>query len=90
MQKYIDCIGYKMVRDLSCATPNSIKSLHLIINKINGYIEESNENKYLTLVPTDESKDTLKRYEELWSKLRDLLRSITNRLHNRLHNDSDN
>ena len=33
----------------------------LIINKINGYIEEGNGNKYLTLVPTNESKDILKK-----------------------------
>ena len=30
------------------------------------------------LVPTDESKDTLKKYEELWDKIRDLIRSINN------------
>ena len=29
--------------------------------------------KYLTLIPTKESKDTLKRYEELWKKLEILL-----------------
>ena len=29
------------------------------------------------LVSTDESKDTLKKNEELWKKIRDLLRSIT-------------
>ena len=32
----------------------------------------------MTLVPTDESKDTLKEYEELWDQIRDLTRSITN------------
>ena len=32
-------------------------------------------SKYLTLVPTDESKK-IKKYEELWSKIRDLIRSI--------------
>ena len=26
-------------------------------------------------VPTDESKDTLKKFEELWKKVRDLIRS---------------
>ena len=31
----------------------------LIINKSNGYIEESNGNKYLTLIATDESKEIL-------------------------------
>ena len=34
----------------------------------------------MTLVPTDESKDTLKMYELLWNKIRDLIRSITNNL----------
>ena len=36
-----------------------------------------NKNKYLTLVPTNESKEIIKKYEELWSKIRDLIRSIT-------------
>ena len=30
------------------------------------------------LVPNDENKDTLKKYEEMWSKIRDLIRSVTN------------
>ena len=42
------------VKDLSYRTLNSVNSLYLIINKINGYFEESKENKYLTLAPTDE------------------------------------
>ena len=33
----------------------------------------------MTLVPSDESKDTLKKYEELWDRIRDLIRLITNR-----------
>ena len=41
-------------------------------------IEENNWNKYLTLVSTDERKDTLKKFEELWSKIRNLIRWITN------------
>ena len=32
----------------------------------------------MTLAPTDRSKDTLKKHEELWNKIRDLIRSITN------------
>ena len=41
----------------------SVKPLYLIINKMNEYIKECNGNKYLTLVPTDESKNTLKKYQ---------------------------
>ena len=44
---------------------------------MNGYFEGINKIKYLTLVPTKESKEKTKRYEELWSKIRDLIRSIT-------------
>ena len=52
-------------------------SLYLIFSNVNGYFEEINRNKYLTLVPTNESKEKLKKYEVLWSKIRDLIRSIT-------------
>ena len=47
---------------------------------MNGYFKEINEKKYLTLVPTNESKETIKKYEELWSKIfnkRDLISSVT-------------
>ena len=44
---------------------------------MNEYFEEINENKYLMLVPTNESKKKIKLYEELWIKIRDLVRSIT-------------
>ena len=40
---------------------------------MNGYFEEINENTYLTLVPTNESKGKIKKYEEIWSKIRDLI-----------------
>ena len=56
---------------------NSVNPLHLIFSKVNGYFEETNKNKYLTLVPTNESKEIIKEYEELWSKIRDLVSSIT-------------
>ena len=60
------------------AAPNGVKPFYLIIKKINGYIDEHNGNKYLTLVHTDESTDALKKYEELRKKINDLMRSINN------------
>ena len=44
---------------------------------MNGYFEEIIGKKYLTLVPTNKSKENVKKYEELWSKIRDLIRLIT-------------
>ena len=54
------------------------KSFIPCINKINEYFEEANRNKYLTLVPTDESTEIMKTYEEIRSKIKDLIRVITN------------
>ena len=39
---------------------NSVNPVYFIINKVNGYFEEINGNKYLTLVPTNESKEKIK------------------------------
>ena len=70
-----------MIKSLSYAKSKNVKLLYIIIEKINWFIEESNGKKYLTLVPTDENKDILMKYEELWKKIKYLLRSVTNNLH---------
>ena len=36
---------------------NSVNPLYLIIDKVNGHIEEKNGNKYLTPVSTDKTKN---------------------------------
>ena len=46
---------YVTVKDLIYATPNSVTPLYLFINKMNYHIEESNKNRVLTLVLTDET-----------------------------------
>ena len=51
-------------------------------NKINGFIEDNNWGKYLTLIPNDENKDILKRYEKIWNKIEYLI--------NLKNNNSDN
>ena len=60
--------------------------MSLIFGEVNWYFEEINGNKYLSLVPTNESnkkiwrKRETNKYEELWIKIRDLIRSITKKL----------
>ena len=56
---------YTTIKDFSYIKIYSANLLYLIINKINRYIDEMNGNKYLTLVPTNESKDILKMYEKI-------------------------
>ena len=41
-------IGYITMKDSDFVKINSVNPLYLIIGEIYGYIEESNENKYLT------------------------------------------
>ena len=55
----------------------SLNPLYLIFNKMNEYFEAINGNKYLALVPSNESEDKIKKYKELWIKMRDLLKSVT-------------
>ena len=70
-------IGYVRVKDSKYVIINSVNPLHLIFNRVNGYVEEIYENKCLTLVPTNASQEKINKWEELWSKIRDLIRSIT-------------
>ena len=65
------------IKDSKYIIINSVIPLYLIINKVNGFFEEVNGKKYLTLAPTNESKEKIKKYEELNSKIRDLIRLIT-------------
>ena len=58
-------IGYVTIKDSKYIKINSVNPLYLIFSKVNGYFEEINGNKYLTLVPTIESKEKIKIYEEL-------------------------
>ena len=71
-------IGQVIFKDLRYVKIKILNPLYLIASKTNGYFEKISGNKYLTLVPTNESKEIMKNYEEMWSQIRDLIRLITN------------
>ena len=58
-------IGYRMIKDLEYLNINSVNSLYSIFSQVNSYFEKNNRNKYLTLVPTNESKEKIRKYEKL-------------------------
>ena len=68
MQKYSYLTEYVTIKDSKYVKINSVNPLCLIFSKVNGYFEEINKNKYLALVPTNISKEIIKKYEELWSR----------------------
>ena len=74
---FIYYIGYVMIKDSKYVKINSVNPLYLIFCKVNGYFEEIKGNKYLTLVPTNESKEKIKKYKELRNKIREVIRSLT-------------
>ena len=55
----------------------SANLLYFIFDKVNGYSEEINKNMYLKLVPINESKEKINKYEEPRSKIRNLIRLIS-------------
>ena len=55
---YIAYIIIKKIGD--CENIYSINPLYLIIDKVDGIIEENNGNKYLVFDSTDENKEVLK------------------------------
>ena len=52
-------IGYVTIKDSKYVKINSVNPLYLSFNKVNGYFKEINENKYLTLVSTNGSKEKI-------------------------------
>ena len=49
-----------IIKDSKYLKINSVNPLYLIFNKVSENFEETNGNKYLTLVPTNESKEKIK------------------------------
>ena len=49
-------IGYVTIKDSKYVKIFNVTPLYLIFNKVNGYFEEINGNKYLSQLPTNESK----------------------------------
>ena len=50
-----------------------------IINKVDGYIEDKNGNKYLIFAFTDINKEVLRKYTELWDGIKNLIEKINNK-----------
>ena len=53
----IYCIRYVTMKDSKYVKIYNVNPLYLIFTKVSGYFEEINGNKYLTLLPTNESKE---------------------------------
>ena len=59
IQKYWYLIDW--IKDLDYVNIHSVNPLYLIIDKVDGYIEENNQIKYQGLLFTDKNKDIFKK-----------------------------
>ena len=84
MYKDIDIyyIGYITIKKIGdCENIYSVNPLYLVIGKVDGHIEENNGNKYLVfdsteLHSTDENKEILEKYTELWDGIKNEIETI--------------
>ena len=68
-------IGYVTIKKIGYGYDiNSVNPLYLRINNVNGYIEEVNEDKYLLFDVTDENKELLKRYDDVFNAIMDKIK----------------
>ena len=59
-----------------CVNINSVNPLYLGINRVNGYIEKKDINKYLVFNSADENKELLKNYNNVFNGIRNKIKEI--------------
>ena len=70
-------IGYiKILKIDDCEKIYTVNPLYLNINHASRYIEEKDINKYLVFDSTDENKELLKRYNNVFNGIRDKIKKI--------------
>ena len=72
-------IGYITMKDLDYVNIYSVNPWYFITDKIDGFIEENDGNKYLTLVCNYKNKEVLTKYTELWNKIKSLMEKINDK-----------
>ena len=70
-------IGYVTIKNIGdYENIHSVSPLYLIICEVDGYIEESNGNKYSVFASTDGNKEVLAKYTKLWDEIKYLIKTI--------------
>ena len=82
---YIGYITIKKIDDYE--NIYSVNPLYLRINHASRYTEEKNENKYLVFDSTDENKELLKKYADVWDGIKNEIKIINGGKENDYGND---
>ena len=71
-------IGYITIKKIDdCENIYSVNPLYLRTDHANGYIEEKGVNKYLIFDSTDENKELLKKYNDVFNGIRNKIKKIS-------------
>ena len=54
----------------------SVNPSYLMIDKLIGHIQEKNQSKYLIFDSTNENKEVLKKFNELWDEIKNEIETI--------------
>ena len=55
----------------------SVNPLYLRVYHASRYIEEKNENKYLIFDSTDENKELLQKYQDVWNGIKNKIKAVS-------------
>ena len=75
-------IGYSIIRKIDCCwSLYTVNPLYLNIDHASGYIEcnsaeEKNGNKYLIFASVDKNKEVLKKYADVWNRIKNKIKAI--------------
>ena len=72
---YIGYITIKKIDDYESIY--SVNPLYLRIDHASGYIEEKNGNKYLIFDSVDENKELLKKYNDVWNRIKNKIKEVS-------------
>ena len=72
-------IGYITIKKIDdCKNIYSVNPLYWVIIHASGYIEETNENKYLIFDSIDKNKELLKKYNDVFNGIMCKIKEISN------------
>ena len=65
----------------------SVNPSYLILDRASGYIEEKRVNKYFIFDSTDENKELLKKYNDVWNGIKNEIKAINGDKENHYEKD---
>ena len=70
-------IGYIAIKKIDdCENIYRVNPLYLLVSYASGYIEEKCVNKYLIFDFTDENKELLKKYNDVWNGIKSKIEEV--------------